>query len=89
MHSNSFQGTKFKLLRPVKDFLEQVVEGLTILRYPMGLRNKGLITQKRTFNTHSPSFQDTELKLHRYVKHSQVQVVERLTILPYLKRGRE
>ena len=46
MHSHSFQDTKFKLLIQVKDFQEQVVEGLTILRYPVGLRNKGLITQK-------------------------------------------
>ena len=46
MHSHSFQGTKFKLLRQVKDFLEQVVEGLTILRYHVGLGNEGLITQK-------------------------------------------
>ena len=45
MHSHSFQDTKFKLLIQVKDFQEQVVEGLTILRYPVGLRNKGLITQ--------------------------------------------
>ena len=46
MHSHSFQDTKFKLLTQVKDFQEQVVEGLTILRYTMGLENKGLITQK-------------------------------------------
>ena len=46
MHSHSFQDTKFKLLIQVKDFQEQVQEGLTILRYPVGLRNKGLITEK-------------------------------------------
>ena len=46
MHSHSFQDTKFKLLTQVNDFQEQVVEGLTILRYPRGLENKGLITQK-------------------------------------------
>ena len=46
MHSHSFQDTKFKLLTQVKDFQEQVVEGLTILRYPRGLENKVLITQK-------------------------------------------
>ena len=34
MHSHSFQDTKFKLLIQVKDFQEQVVEGLTVLRYP-------------------------------------------------------
>ena len=41
MHSRSFQDTKFKLLTQVKDFQEQVVDGLTILRYPRGLRIKG------------------------------------------------
>ena len=46
MHSHSFQDTKFKLLTQVKNFQEQVVEGLTILRYPRGLENKGLIIQK-------------------------------------------
>ena len=46
MHSHSFQDTKFKLLTQVKDFQEQVVDGLSILRYPSGLENKGLITQK-------------------------------------------
>ena len=46
MHSHSFQDTKFKLLTKVKDFLEQVVEGLSILRYHVGVENKGLITQK-------------------------------------------
>ena len=46
MHSHSFQDTKFKLLTQVKNFQEQVVDGLTILRYHRGLENKGLITQK-------------------------------------------
>ena len=46
MHSHSFQDTKFKILKQVKNFQEQVVEGLTILRYPRRLENKGLITQK-------------------------------------------
>ena len=46
MHSHSFQGTKLKLLSQVGDSVGQVVEGLTILRYPRGLRNKGLITPK-------------------------------------------
>ena len=36
MYSHSFQDTKFKLLREVKDFMGQVVKGWTILRYPMG-----------------------------------------------------
>ena len=46
MHSHSFQATKFKLHRIVKDSSGQVVEGFTILPYPVGARNKGLITQK-------------------------------------------
>ena len=67
MHSHSFQGTKFKLLRQVKDFLEQVVEGLTIVRYPSGLRNKGLFTHK-TF------FQHVFAQFSRYrVETSQVR----------------
>ena len=33
------------LHRYVNDCLKQVVEGFTILRYPMGLRNKGLISE--------------------------------------------
>ena len=45
MHSHCFQDTKFKLLTQVKDFQEQVVEELTILPYPGGVRNKGLIPQ--------------------------------------------
>ena len=81
MHSHSFQDTKFKLLIQVKDFQEQVVEGLSILRYPGGLRIKGhAVTQKRKFYVHSHSFQNTELKLHRYVSDSPGQVVERLTM---------
>ena len=51
MHSHSFQDTKFKLLTQVKDFQGQVVERLTILRYPRGLENKGLITQKNVNST--------------------------------------
>ena len=46
MHSHSFQDTELKLHRYVNDSSGQVVEGLTILRYPVGLRNKGLITPK-------------------------------------------
>ena len=46
MHSHSFQETELKLHRYVNDFPGQVVEGLSILQYPMGLRNKRLITQK-------------------------------------------
>ena len=46
MRSHSFQDTELKLHRYVNDSPGQVVEGLAILRYPVGLRNKGLITQK-------------------------------------------
>ena len=46
MNSHSFQDTELKLHRYVNDSPGHVVVGLTILRYPVGLRNKGLITQK-------------------------------------------
>ena len=49
MHSHSFQDTELKLHRYVNDSPAQVVEGLTILRYPVGLRNKGLIIQNVAF----------------------------------------
>ena len=79
MHSHSFQDTELKLHSYVNESSGQVVDGLTILRLPVGLRNKGLITHK--FDMHSHNFQDTELKLYRYVKDSLGQVVEGLTIL--------
>ena len=73
-----------KLHRYVNDSSGQVMEGLSNLLYPLGLRNKGLITQIKTkFNMHLHSFQDTELNLHRYVDDSLGQVVEGLTILRY------
>ena len=40
MHSHSFQDTELKLYRYVNDSPGQVVEGLTILRFPVGLRKK-------------------------------------------------
>ena len=46
MRSNSIQDTELKLYRYVNDSPGQVVEGLAILRSPVGLRNKGLITRK-------------------------------------------
>ena len=46
MRSHSFQDTELKLYTIVNDSPEQVVEWLEILRYPVGLRNRGLITQK-------------------------------------------
>ena len=51
MHSHSFQDTEFKLHKYVNDSPGQVVEGLTILRYPRGVKNKGLITQKHVNST--------------------------------------
>ena len=41
MRSHSFQDTELKLYRYVNDSPGQVVEGLAILRYPVGLRKKG------------------------------------------------
>ena len=46
MHSQSFQDTEMKHHKYINDSPVQCVEGLTILCYPWGLRNKGLITQK-------------------------------------------
>ena len=39
MRSHSFQDTELKLHRYVNGSPGQVVEGLAILRYPVGLRN--------------------------------------------------
>ena len=52
MHSHSFQDTVLELHRYVNDSTGQVVEELTILRFPKGLRNKGLITQKKKLIQH-------------------------------------
>ena len=46
MHSHSFQDTELKLHRYVNYSPGQVVEGLAILRFPVVLRKKGLVTQK-------------------------------------------
>ena len=51
MRSHSFQDTELKLHRYVNDPPGQVVEGLAILRFPVGLRKKGLITQKSVKST--------------------------------------
>ena len=51
MRTHSFQDTELKLHRYVNDSPGQVVEGLPILRYPVGLRNKGLITRKNVNST--------------------------------------
>ena len=46
MRSHSFQDTELKFHRYVIDLPRQVVEGLAILRFPVGLRNGRLVTQK-------------------------------------------
>ena len=46
MRSHSFQNTELKLYSYANDSPGQVVEGLAILRFLVGLKNKGLITQK-------------------------------------------
>ena len=51
MRSHSFQDTELKLHRYVNDTPGQVVEGLSILRFPVGHRNEGLITQKNVNST--------------------------------------
>ena len=51
MRSHSFQDIELKLYRYVNDSPGQVEEGLTILRYPERLRNKGLITLKNVNST--------------------------------------
>ena len=52
MRSHSFQDTELKLYRYVKYSPRQVVEGLAILRFPVMLRKKGLITQKNVNSTY-------------------------------------
>ena len=83
MHSHSFQDTKFKFLKQVKDVMQQVVEGLKILSYP-GVDEKGVNNpQKRIFGMYSHSFQDTKFTFLRQVKDVVEQVVEGLLILSY------
>ena len=57
--------------------------GWRFYRSPIGVRNKGLITQNTQIRRASHSFQDEELKLHRNVDDSPWQVVEGLTFLPF------
>ena len=52
MRSHSFQDTELKLYRYVNDPPGQVAEGLAILRFPVGLRKKGLINQKNVNSTY-------------------------------------
>ena len=52
MHSHTFQEAySWNFTGTSMHSQRQVVEGLTILRYPWGLRNKGLITQKTCIHT--------------------------------------
>ena len=51
MRLHSFQDTELKLYRYVNDSPGQVVEGMAILRFPVGFRNKGLITEKNVNST--------------------------------------
>ena len=46
MHSHSFQDKELKRHKYFNDSPGQDVEWLMILRYPVGFRNKGLITEK-------------------------------------------
>ena len=81
MHSHSFQDTELKLHRYVNDSPRQIMEGLTILPYPVGLRNERLIIhEKRKFDMDSYSFQDIQLKLYRYGNDYAEQVAKCLTI---------
>ena len=57
---------------------------MTILRYPRGLRNKGLITQKTLFQhafAQSSRYRVETSQVLKYVNDSLGQVVENLTIL--------
>ena len=51
MHSHSLQDTELKVHRYINDFPVQVVERLTILRYPRRLRNKKVISVKSVDST--------------------------------------
>ena len=63
----SFQDIELKIHRYVNGFPGVVTDGLTILRYPGGLRCKGLITQKTLF-------QHAFAQFSRYrVENSQVR----------------
>ena len=60
--------------------------GWRFYRSPIGVRNKGLITQKTWIRCAFAQLNAT-LKLHSYVSHLPGQVVERLMFLPYPRRG--
>ena len=47
MRSHSFQDTELKLYRYVNDSPGQVVEGLSILRYPSGAQKKRVNHSKK------------------------------------------
>ena len=90
MHSHSFQATKFKLHRNVKDSSGQVVEGLDDSTVPpRGQKWRVNHSKNVEFDVHSHSFQDEELKLNTNVDDSPGQVVEELTFLPFPQRGQK
>ena len=73
--------SNFKLLRQVKDFVEQVVEGLTFLKYPWSNEKGANHPLKRIFSMYLPSSQDSTFKLLRQVKNFMGQVAEGMKIL--------
>ena len=70
MHSHSFQDSELKL-HMVRQRLPETVRGEVddSTGSSKGVRNKGLITQKRIFDVHSHGFQDTDLKHHNFIIH--------------------
>ena len=65
----------------VNDSSEQVVEGLAILRYPVGLRKRGLITQKTLFRHAFAQFSRYRVETLPLRQWLTEQVVEGLAIL--------
>ena len=84
MHSHSFQDIELKLHKYVNDSTVQVAEWFTILQYPGGVRNKGLITQKTKIRRAFAQFSRYRVETSQvYVNDSTVQVAECFTILQY------
>ena len=81
MYSHSFQVTELKLHRYFNNYLGQVVEGVTILRYPLILKNERLINKKNVNSTCICTVYKIQSWIfNRYVNDSPEQVVEGLTI---------
>ena len=80
MHSPSFQDRELKLHRYVKYSQVQVVGRLTILPYPGGVKNEGLITQKtlirRAFAKFSRYGVETSKVRQRLHEKSRGEVVD-------------